>query len=514
MKKYLFIFLGFLIFGLVAAKLTVFRSLDKGDAGRIEAKPMDLTEEVLVTGRVKSAKDINLGFVKTGRIDSLRVRIGSDVREGTILATLDQSDVVAALRQAEAQVAAEEARLANLEAGTRIEEIAVAEARLESSRASLEDAKNALRDKMSSAFITIDDAIHTKADQMISNPRGNNPQISFSADAQISSDIASLRLSLEGIFSRWQSLVPIETDSSANLLLKTEQIKNNLSLAANFLDKLSLALSQVTQSGNVNATTLSTWKSDVGAARTNIQTAISGLSTAAEKVRSALSDLQVEERSLALSKAGTPQAQIDAQKNVIIQAAAKVSELQASLSNTVLRAPVSGVVSSLDAERGEIAAANSTIVRIVSRNASTIEAYIPETDIGTVSSGNTVVITLDAFPGEMFRGSVAVIDPAETVVDGVVNFKTTIHISTTDQRIKSGMTANLRIQTRTKRGALALPQYAILENDRGKFVRIPEKDGGYTETPIITGIRSPEGYVEIVSGIDAGTEVLNIGIKE
>jgi multidrug efflux pump subunit AcrA (membrane-fusion protein) len=54
-----------------------------------------------------------------------------------------------------------------------------------------------------------------------------------------------------------------------------------------------------------------------------------------------------------------------------------------------------------------------------------------------------------------------------------------------------------------------LPQFAIIENDDGTFVRRP--DG--SEVPVTTGIRSQDGMVEIISGLAAGDQVVNIGLK-
>jgi multidrug efflux pump subunit AcrA (membrane-fusion protein) len=96
-----------------------------------------------------------------------------------------------------------------------------------------------------------------------------------------------------------------------------------------------------------------------------------------------------------------------------------------------------------------------------------------------------------------------------------VNYKTTITFSQNDPKIKSGFTANLKIQTMKKDNVLILPQYAIVENDRGAFVK--KMNGGNagqtTEIPVTLGIRSQNGMVEIIDGVAEGDRVLNVGIK-
>ena len=73
---------------------------------------------------------------------------------------------------------------------------------------------------------------------------------------------------------------------------------------------------------------------------------------------------------------------------------------------------------------------------------------IPETDIGKVAMGDAVSMTLDAFSGETFTGTVFYIDPAETILQGVVDYKVKVSFNKPDTRLKSGLTANLDIQTK------------------------------------------------------------------
>jgi len=80
-------------------------------------------------------------------------------------------------------------------------------------------------------------------------------------------------------------------------------------------------------------------------------------------------------------------------------------------------------------------------------------------------------------------------------------------------RLKSGLTANLDIQTKHKDSVLILPQYAILQNDSGTFVETLAS-GKVVNNPVTLGIQDAKGNVEIVSGATAGEQVLNIGLKQ
>jgi multidrug efflux pump subunit AcrA (membrane-fusion protein) len=129
-----------------------------------------------------------------------------------------------------------------------------------------------------------------------------------------------------------------------------------------------------------------------------------------------------------------------------------------------------------------------------------------------VNVNDPVNMTFDAFPGETFTGKVFFIDPAETIVSGVVDYKIKVSFDKIDPRIKSGLTANLEINTQKKDGVLVLPQFAILQTDTGSFVK-EVKNGAVVQMPVTLGIRDDQGNVEVVSGVSEGDQVLNIGLK-
>ena len=99
------------------------------------------------------------------------------------------------------------------------------------------------------------------------------------------------------------------------------------------------------------------------------------------------------------------------------------------------------------------------------------------------------------------------IEPAETIIQGVVYYKVTVGFDEPDERMKSGMTANVDIITETKENVLAVPQGAVLAKDGQKMVRILEgKD--IKEVKVETGIRGSRGEIEILSGLKKGDRVI------
>ncbi len=141
-----------------------------------------------------------------------------------------------------------------------------------------------------------------------------------------------------------------------------------------------------------------------------------------------------------------------------------------------------------------------------------MNAGVSETDVGKIIVGNEVIMTLDAFPNETFGGKVFYVAPAETNVQGVISYQVKISFSGPDSRLKSGLTANIDIKTRSKDNILILPQYAILQNDSGTFVETLV-DNAIVQNPVTLGISDQKSNVEIISGVTEGEQVLNVGLK-
>jgi len=197
----------------------------------------------------------------------------------------------------------------------------------------------------------------------------------------------------------------------------------------------------------------------------------------------------------------------------IAQAEAIIDSIIAKIQNAKIVAPINGIITQFDAKVGQLASQGTPLVSMISGGGYEVDSGVSETDIGKISAGNKVTMTLDAFPNETFAGSVFYIAPAETNTGGVVSYQIKISFDKLDSRLKSGLTANIEIQTKQKDNILILPQYAILQNDEGTFVEKLENNI-IIQSPVILGITDQKGNVEIISGVIEGEQVLNVGLKK
>jgi HlyD family secretion protein len=192
----------------------------------------------------------------------------------------------------------------------------------------------------------------------------------------------------------------------------------------------------------------------------------------------------------------------------LAKAEAEVARIRSELSRRVLRAPFAGVVTAVDVEKGGAVSLSDIAVSLISADDLEIESFIPEINISGLAIGDPVSVTLDAYGDAMqFPAHVASIDPAETIRDGLSTYRVKIHFDTKDERVRSGMTANLVITTDARQGVIAIPQGLIAEENSRKFVTV--LSGGKRETrTVTTGAVSSLGTIEILSGLSAGDIVV------
>lgn len=440
--------------------------------------PGDFKEQVRVSGTVIAAKDVDLGFAANGRIAGTYVRVGQRVVAGTILAQIENGDLVAALDQAQAN-------LASLQAGTRPEEISVAST-------AVINAQAALMDAIQSAYTASDDAIHNRVDTFFTNPR-TDPKLTFTtSNTNLKNTIETERLSIEGTLSKWASL--IAALSSANATDGAVRSQRYLAQAITLLADINAAINQGVSNTTITSSILSSYATTLATARTNVNSAAAALTSDSTV-------LDTAEKNLTLKQAGsTPE-------SIAVQQAA-VSVAQASLAKTRVTAPFSGIVTRMDAKVGEIVSPTEPLLSMQSDGIFQIETFVPEVVIARVAVRNPATTTLDAYGSSVeFPAMVVAVDPAETVKDGVPTYKTTLSFLTADARVRSGMTANVVMETGALQNAIVIPAGAVGTKNGMTYVSVVE-DTDATERKVTVG-RSPAlGQIEILSGLSKGDIIL------
>ena len=98
-------------------------------------------------------------------------------------------------------------------------------------------------------------------------------------------------------------------------------------------------------------------------------------------------------------------------------------------------------------------------------------------------------------------------DPAEIIIEGVATYKVTLQFIEEDERIRSGMTANVDIIGDSRVGVLAVSQRALIRKNGEKTVKVLHGQE-ITEVKVETGLRGSDGNIEILSGLQEGDTVI------
>lgn len=466
----------------------------------------DVVQEVSVTGRVESEQEVDLAFERGGRVLSEPVKVGTRVKAGDILVRLDASELAASRAMAQANLDYELVRLEEVKRGARPEEIAISASQVKSAENALLDASLGLSDKLKLAIDALDDAVFAKTDPLFEGPRTAPHFLIPIPDAKTIAELESNRVEIgEGLKRREAAALNL----SASVALE----KENLTLVRSYFDTLLVALSVMSPSATYAGNTIDGWKTVVNAARTSLSSAQTALLVSEEKFRSAERALEIAENELALKKAPATAETIAAQEAKIASVRATLANYDAQIAKVTLVAPFSGVVTAQSAKLGATIAPNAPVVTMQSDGAFKITANVPEVDVAKIAAGDKADVTLDAYGSEtFFPATVVLIDPAETVIEGVPTYKVTLYFDKKDERIRSGMTANLDILTEKREGVLKIPARAVVGKNGAKTVRVPSLQGA-EEVTVETGLRGSDGMIEILSGLSEGDLVITFGGK-
>src|SRR3989344_3943376 len=212
----------------------------------LELKPF--IQQVSVSGKVIAAKEVDLGFSQSGRITGVYVAVGNYVSQGTMLAVVENGDQRAALLQKEAALENQQAKLASLKAGTRQEEIDVAQSSVTSDT-------QALIDELQDAYRAADGAVRNTLDQFLFNPL-TSPSLTFSvSDSNLKTSVESKRLAAESSLVAWSGSV-FALSATSDLSQAASLAQSNLFAIASLLSDAGAAINRAISSTQISQTML------------------------------------------------------------------------------------------------------------------------------------------------------------------------------------------------------------------------------------------------------------------
>ncbi len=180
-------------------------------------------------------------------------------------------------------------------------------------------------------------------------------------------------------------------------------------------------------------------------------------------------------------------------------AKASLAMAKKALDDTVIRAPVDGVVVKRSVERGQTVAASlqAPELFIIAQDLSDmqVETSIDESDVGRIVEGMSASFTVDAFPGQVFKSKVKQVRKAPLNIQNVVTYTVLLTAENPDLKLLPGMTANAAIVTEQKEKVLRIPNAALRfkmpESVSAEVSPSTNKTKSDTVAPAATGTKNP-----------------------
>jgi len=218
------------------------------------------------------------------------------------------------------------------------------------------------------------------------------------------------------------------------------------------------------------------------------------------------------ERATELSQtSAVSKAQLDKTRSEMERLEAKVEEQQALIQKKSIRAPFSGTLGIRRVNLGEYVSAGTPIVTLQSLDPIYADFTLPERVLNAISVGQTIEVSVAAFPDRQFLGRVTAVSPKVEETTRNVHVQATLQNN--DDHLRPGMFARVHVHVDGDPKVLTLPRTAVTYYPYGESVFTIEEQGEdlIVQRKQIESGREVEGRVEIISGLNEGDRVVNTG---
>jgi membrane fusion protein, multidrug efflux system len=211
-----------------------------------------------------------------------------------------------------------------------------------------------------------------------------------------------------------------------------------------------------------------------------------------------------------------PQSTVDAAQATYDQAVAGISKTEAIISQKLVRAPFDGELGVRRVEVGQYLSAGTQIVTLTDLSMLYANFSVPEKASAVLKVGQTVRLSVDAYPGRTFEGKITTIEPQ--IASDTRNIRVQATIANPDHLLKPGMFTTTTVVLPDKPPVVTVPETAVdytLYGDSVFLISEKKADDGKTSlsavrTFVRTGDRV-EGRAEILEGLKAGDRVVAVG---
>ena len=453
----------------------------------------DITAQITGSGSLEAANSYSVTSLAEGSILTADFEEGDQVEEGTVLYTIDASDLSGSLEQA--QLSLEQAQRSY---DSRLKD-------LEKLSVTAPEAGRVLS-------LEVEEGDDVSAGQTVATLRNSDVMtltVPFLADEAAGFRVGQNALvTLESTFETLEGTVSkidrIDTVLEGNMIVRyvTVEVANPGALSVN-------QTGSVTVDGCVSAGSAAF----AYAAEENITAEVSGQVAA---IRACEGDRVSRGDVILTLTSDSVDDSVQSAADSLRNAELSLESRQDQLDNYTITSPIRGTVIDKNYKAGETSETGKVLCSIYDLSYLTMTLSVDELDISDIAVGQKVEITADAVEGKIYTGVVTKVSVAGTSSGGTTTYPVTVRIDETEGLLP-GMNVDAAITLQSASGVLAIPSGAL---NRGNTVLVTAdspsaangtaiEGGDYCSVPVETGA-SDSSYIEIISGLQEGDTVAYI----
>jgi HlyD family secretion protein len=464
------------------------------------------------SGQIVADSQVDAKSQSSGQITRVNVKAGDKIVKGQILAVLDQKSALISLQQAQNNVSSAKASYDKFMSGLTDNEKAGYQISVDQAGTNIENAKQNLIDKLKLIVIDLKNDVVATNDLFVNY---NSSLPSWSGDGILTSnEFTTTQL----VQTRGDLNTQIQNLESQVNSLNTDNVESNLQNFTNALNKsydyfnnLQNLMVNNTLPDNNNSSKIESYKTLASNAKTKAKNNLASINTNLQNIANAKQNLEQSKLTFNTKTENPTNNDVEIQKASLNNSYISLQSARNNLENTIVRAPFSGTVASVNAKVGEMGA--SSIATIIA-NEKLAKIQVSESDAVKIKVGQKANLTFDSIPDEKFTGKVDSIDVIGTISQGVVTYNVYISLDQKNDSIKPNMSVNSEIILAETNNVLKIDSNAIKTFENKSFVQKVNENITSKNLQNLELIKAPERVnVEIGASDDTFTEIKS-GLNE
>ncbi len=510
-----------------------------------EVKKGNIISSVDGTGQVAALNQVDIKSEVSGDITWLGVSAGQQVRAGQAIATIDNTDALQSISNAETSLSEAKLQFDRDSAQAPIDYQKQLET-LASDQKDLEKTYDDVFNSISNTFLDLPTVMTGVEDVLYGNQlsiySNNQENINVyrdlfgndDVDGKLVNSLADIadkdyRTALDSYDKNFADFKNITRYSDKAVLenLLTETLTTTKAVAQaiksenNLLDTIvDIAQNKKQKLNSAISIFQSNLKSYIGTTNNDLSSLLSQQSSLDNGKQAIINDQRNIDLLLINNPTGNNPISLQVSKNSIAKQESDLATLKSDLAKYTVRAPFDGTIAKVSVQKLD-SVSNGTVIATIVTNQQLAEISLNEVDVANVKLGQKVTLTFDAVEGLTISGKVSEVDTVGTVSQGVVNYSVKILFDTQDSRIKPGMSVSASIITDIKSDILVIPASAVKTSQGISYVDVPDSSeipaqisnsGIVLQKPIVkqqveTGTTNGTS-IEITGGLNEGDKII------